>query len=1132
MAVRATTIPFSGGQDSTIDRRLAGLGKLRTAINARLDADGRVIARAGYTALGVTSYGTGNHVAYDLFDLDGRLCSLGDRRGLGHPSDVFEYVEGAAAVWKPTVVAATTDVPRLPRGTRLREIARPPDQRGGASAFDVSAVAGFVMLVYNDTGTPPLGAAMLLRAGSGQILLFQEFDGSVGPQGQLKAVGLTTRFWVLGFSPNTQTILGRRIDPITQEAFQGGSTTLLTDAGGFSAFAAEKVAGADQIVLATVSAAGDLVVRRYDDAGTLLVPSGGQYATFSGIGNAFVAVEADSAANQITAVVSDDGTLKLFSWNLSTGATLAAPPFTPTEVATETVTNVALVRQSSTLLQVLATCTSFGTPDVPRVFRWTYTVSTGTISSTKFTVGTRLTSGAVFMAGSSTVVFGAVTDNDATTPNMLLEQGSSGGDVLGIVAAKDLGFAMPPVEGLPRIAIDTSRTPDRYYWVHGVQSADGSSIPVVSEICLDDTGRRQIAKVGRGVVVSGACPCWYDGAQLVDLGFVERPVIVSLASSPSTGELQSGAVYSYIAVHSWFDSFGRLHRSPISLPVDITTGAADDTVVAVVSGAHTARANRGSAPLGSVVRAELYRTRAIVAKTKAALTAPNGLNPPSSSLTGLGMGISITDSTGTTVFDFLFTAGAITAAAVAGQINGQPGITTRLVASAAGDLLILTSVEEGSGVEIIIYPRTSNTVTGFANDFSSRASGTTTIDRGDVFHLTATAYTTVGGDSGARVTLTDIRDDAADTDGIESQAVLYTQLESPLDDHSPLPADRVWAGIERLEVAGHPQSETWTSSKQLEQGFAPAFADQGQPGFAGELTESIEAVVTQQRSKIYLTRKSIWQVDGEGPALNGQGSFSRAARVFTDGGLVEDGWRSLLETAQGTWMQLGSDKLYLMPAGGAPTWAGFPIRELLRSFPVIVAATLTGNDQLAAFALQASNGASGRIALYDLRRGVWFIDDPGAVPAALADYGGRLCFADTSGTVFMQDASAGSGAFVPLTLATANANLFGAAGQGGVPRVYVVGQLLGECTLQLLVDYDDGAGFVTAGTFALTVANGYTVGQTIREEFELALEDCQQFALEVLVTGSSGSAGLALVAFEVHAERDAGPALLGDSFRR
>jgi hypothetical protein len=1130
VASKSSTIPFVGGHDTTADKHLAGLSRLRTVINGRLDADGRIISRPNYTALATTTYGNGSHVCYDLFELDGRLCSLGDRLGLGHPTDVFEFVEsGGAAAWKPTSLSQVTEPPRLPRGTHLREVGRPPDQRGGASGFDIAVCAGFVLLTYNDTSGPPTGYAHLMRASSGQTILFREFDGAgTAPKGQLQAVGLASRLWAIGTSSSTLLVTARRLDPATDEDWTG-TTTLLSNAGGFGVIAVDKVGGADQFVVATCSVGLDIVVRRFDSSGTLIVPSGGQYSTIAGINAQYIAVEADTAANQLNVATSDGaGLVRVYTWNLSTGAAIGVAN-TPAEVATEVCQQLTMARASTIKVQLLATCSSVGTPDVMRVFNWDYSPGTGLFATGIPVMGVQLTSGAVFLSGIGTTVFGCATDDAETTPNMLLEHGNAASDRVGVVAAKDLGFASPPNSGgLPKIAVDTTRTPTRYYWAHGVENTDGSSIPVVCELRLTDPGRRQIARIGRGAVISGACPAWYDGGQVVELGFSQRPRIVSLASSNTApGGLAGGATYSYRAHLSWFDILGRFHRSAVSLPVPITLGAADDTVTAVIADAHTGRHNKGSAPLGSVVRVELYRTRAIVTKTPPVLAGSQNADPPTGVLNGLTVFVYTETSAGVGAQAIVtFTAADTTLATVIARFAAVAAGNYAVTGSAGG--VVLTATDTGGGSFIQINGNaTALGILGFTDGQSDN--GTTEIELGDVFHQTKTAYTVVGGASGDRVTIVDIRDDDDDSQGIASQAVLYTQLESPLSDHSPLPSDRCWAGPERVEMAGHPRRESWSSSQLVDTIRAPSWAAEGTPGFSGSLIESIEAVITQGTSKLYLTNKSVWQVDGNGPGTNGQGGFRAARQVFADGGLVADGWRSILDCSAGTWMQLGSDKLYLMAPGSSPTWAGFPIRELLRTFPVIAAACRTGNDQVAAFALQNTAATSGRIALYDLRRGVWFVDDTGDVPVALADFQGRLCYANTSGTVKMADTAAGVGAFVPLTLETGHATVFGVAGEGDVPAVMFVGSLLGDCTLELQVDYDDGGGFVTCGTFALTG----TVGRTVREQFDIATtEVAGQFALKLLVTGSSGSAGLALSALEVYSDRDPGPALLGNSFRR
>lgn len=1128
MALRPIVIPLDGGHDTTVDKRLAGLARFRSVVNGRLDADGRVVSRPRYQQLGTTTFGSGTFAAYDLFDLDGRLCALGDRLGRGYPTDIFEYVNAGVA-WRPT---DSTDpaggvIPRLPRGTGMRDMPRPPDQESGAVAADVAATGGYVLMVWQPGGSAPLAYAQVINASAAQTLLVREFTSGEACK-LVRAVATSGRLWMVGANSGLDTITGYRFDPASSTSFTA-SSSLITTAGDFTVIDAAKVGGADRFAVAAADTNGRMRVRVFDNTGTVVVPSGGQYADVTSIDADSIAVEADTTGNSLNVAISDNGTLKVYSYNLATGATLGSPPATPATAVGETATSVALVRSSSTTIHVLATITSIGTPDVPRVFRWIYTTGTQTFGSDQFVIASTLSSGGVQPdTGVATCVFGIVRDDAETTPNMLVEH-SADDDLVAPIATVDLGLAATPFIQVPHIAADTTVTPAKYYWVRLSETNDGSNNPVVSEIMLSSSARRQVTRVGRGAVVAGACPVWYDGVQLVEIGFTQRPYIVSLTGSNSTGELLGGATYSYSALQEWFDALGRVHRGPVAIPEDVTLASTDDTVTAVIGTAITLRHNRGSAAYGSVVRDELYRTRTIQTKTTAEIVGTGNLQPPSSSLSGLTLiVVQFTIGVGFNVYTTTFAATDDTAAEVVAAVNAVIGAT--LTASAPEGVLVITHDTPGEGTGIIIGAGTANAILGFTA--GDRSDGTTENEAQEVLHLTETAYRAVSLSCGGRDTITDVRDDAADTDGIASQAVLYTQLESPLDDHHPGPADYVWAGNERVFAAGLPSRSSWKASKSFDPVRAPAFASEGRSNFGNEIAEGVEGIIVHDVSALLFTNRGIWQVDGEGPEDNGQGKFQAARRVFTDGGLVRNGWRSLLKTAIGDWFQLDDDKLYVIAPGGAPEWVGFPIRELMRTFPVVAAACLTQNDNMAAFALQNSAGTSGRIALFDLRRKIWFVDDVGACPQALADYQGRLAYVDENHLVWLQDASAGSGTFIPLTVTTGHATEFDIAGQGAPCSVMLVGELLGECMAALTVDYDDGLGPVSAGSFALTVANGYTVGQTVRLEFMLAQQDTSSFALGLTTSGSSNSAGLAPVAVVVYAEKDSGPALLGDRFRR
>lgn len=1132
MALRPIVIPLDGGHDTTVDKRLAGLARFRSVVNGRLDADGRVISRPRYQQLATTTYGTGTFAAYDLFELDGRLCALGDRLSRGFPTDVFEYV-AAGAAWRPTDTVGST-IPRLPRATGIRELPRPPDQEGGISGFDVAAAAGYVVLAYMQSSAGLFAFTQLISVADGQTVLVRKLGGAGGgaandPSRHMRAVGLTSRLFVIGARPDLDEIRAERIDPATDTSWTAVGAALITTSNDFQRVDACKVGGVDQFVVAAYDDGGRLRIRRFDSSGTVVVPSGGQYADVTSLTVTALAVEADSTGNTVNVAVVHSGTLRVYSYNLATGATLGSPPVVPTEASGETATACSIARSTSGTVHVLATITTIGTPDVPRVYRWIYTTATQAFGAGVYVVDSLLASHAVQPdTGVATAVFGIVRAGADTTPNMLVEH-AAGNDQVAPLATKDLGIAAQPVAQLPHIAVDTSLTPTRYYWAHALEATDGSTGVVVCEVRLTDSGRRQVARVGRGAIIAGGCPVWYDGVELVEMGFTQRPRVATLTASNSTGTLFGGATYSYVALQTWFDALGRIHRGPVSLPEDVTLGASDDTVAVRVGTAITLRHNAQSAAYGSVARDEIYRTRVTQTKTAAEIVGTGSLEPPSSSLNGLTLRLlQAVTGVGFNVYTVTFAATDDTVTEILTAVNAVIGTT--LTATAPDGVLVITHDTLGEGTSIIMGNGTANSILGFTT--GDRSVGTTDNERGEVFHLTDSDFLAIGGDAGAIDGITDTRDDDDADTGLGSQAVLYTLLEGPVDDHAPGPADYVWSGNERVFAAGLPNRAAWKATKRFDTIRAPAFASEGRSGFGNEVTESVEAIVTHDVSSLLFTRRGIWQVDGEGPDDNGQGRFNAARRVFSDGGIVANGWRSILQTAIGDWFQLDDDKLYLLAPGGAPEWKGFPIRELMRSFPVIAAACLTHNDQMAAFALQNTGGTAGRIALYDLRRDVWYVDDVSACPQALADYQGRLCYVDESHRVWMADATAGSGTFIPLTVTTGHATEFDVAGQGAPCSVMLVGELIGECTVALTVDYDDGAGFISAGDFALTTANGYTVGQTVRLEFMLAQQDAASFALGVATSGSSGSAGLALVAVVVYAEKDSGPALLGSRFRR
>ncbi len=65
--------------------------------------------------------------------------------------------------------------------------------------------------------------------------------------------------------------------------------------------------------------------------------------------------------------------------------------------------------------------------------------------------------------------------------------------------------------------------------------------------------------------------------------------------------------------------------------------------------------------------------------------------------------------------------------------------------------------------------------------------------------------------------------------------------------------------------------------------------------------------------------------------------------------------------------------------------------------------------------------------------------------------------------------------------------------------------MLGACTLQCLIDYDDGAGFISLGSETYVGNEG-----SLERFWSLANQKATRFAVRFIVTGTSGSAGLRL----------------------
>ena len=174
----------------------------------------------------------------------------------------------------------------------------------------------------------------------------------------------------------------------------------------------------------------------------------------------------------------------------------------------------------------------------------------------------------------------------------------------GFECAHHRGYAVDARSGwLPSVATDGTR----YWAVFPVTDLNCSHMPVVMQFRVCSPERRQTAALGGLLYIAGGfVGCW-DGQRTVEAGFLDTPIIVSATPSNGAGSLTPSSLYTYAVVFDWYDKEGNRHLSPVSLDMQMTTGASDDTGTVVVSTPHSVRVAQGGDKAARII---LYRTRA------------------------------------------------------------------------------------------------------------------------------------------------------------------------------------------------------------------------------------------------------------------------------------------------------------------------------------------------------------------------------------------------------------------------------------------------------------------------------------------------------------------------------------------
>lgn len=595
--------PFDSGAYEAADREWLPPNLLERVENMRLDLDGRLGIRPGFTALASTTYSVAPLVTYDLANFAGRLIALGDQCALGRPTDLFEYVNTGAGAWRGTACDDTTfgTGVRLPRMTKFRDTGRIADPAADPFWVDVAAGGSRVCEVVYCANERTI--IHVYNPATDQTLLLTSRSLS-----KARVVFAGSNFWIVGLDPGNQDLVGYRFNPTT-ETLLTGPTTLRALAGATADIAVAQT-GASDFSVAYINAT-DVFAARYNSAGVL---QAGPW-TVSTNDAVAVAICGNAAGTRIT-VAWQQNTAFPYPAFLRTFDQTGAGVVGPTALfggATGNIPRLGMVQAGTNICIIGNTfdTNTFRTCDQRCTNESTHALATTTFYEDSVPVARPVSA----PNGSNSAFFYGAQDYRAALAklgtNQLVE------DANGQVAcqvdptlASQLNATINQINGTCSIGT-------KLYWARtfrGILANSGTpdqgTSSAVAEIESVDTGRRQMTQLANELYVAGALPTVYDGRLLVEHGFHERPA-VSLSQAAGGGKTLLGR-YNVRLTWCVVDSRGAVLRSQGGDAAEITLTGANQTINVIASAPHSLRTYPRGSTLdpGTSVQLEVYCTTA------------------------------------------------------------------------------------------------------------------------------------------------------------------------------------------------------------------------------------------------------------------------------------------------------------------------------------------------------------------------------------------------------------------------------------------------------------------------------------------------------------------------------------------
>lgn len=600
MAAKTVTVPINFGRQDKVAPKHAPFGVLASVKNLRHRELGGLGLRNGYQPVDMGT-STADLVAYDLHELNGRLIALGTSTSDGYPTDIWEYTGNATEPWRQSDRSS----PRasLPPFTNLRRVASIPHPEGGVTLVDSAAGGGYVCLVYK-TSSATACNVLIVKQDDDQVISFERGGNNLGSYTRAIPTFAGGKFFILGVKSDNSIEL-QSFTPGTSVQWSTFAAVDALSATAVSALDIVPVFNATTALLAVAwdrSTATNLSIKVYQSNGSQL----GSTISLASTNTSHISLEADQTANQICLASLDTATLNLRTWNFS--GTLLAGPTALTAGSSAQIVRLAF-GNGDPLGRVLAVAVNNFTAGVSIAYINPATHSSSTVREIDSArMQTRLLDASSPGAFShfQLVAFGGLigpslaSSSNVDATNALFTFGPSVAHVVprDYLNAKQISVAAG-------LYLDT--TTNRVVWTAGVDDGSELVMPSIALLDFKSQGRRQSAKFGGLLYLSGAPPLVYDGRFACEPGF-ELPGIISITPSNGAGALTNSATYSYQVHFEFTLSDGSIIEGPPSSILNVTMGASDDTNTVVVQTPHALAVALAGGVYGADVTAVLSRT--------------------------------------------------------------------------------------------------------------------------------------------------------------------------------------------------------------------------------------------------------------------------------------------------------------------------------------------------------------------------------------------------------------------------------------------------------------------------------------------------------------------------------------------